>query len=283
VAVFDTAKFEHMQRVARLMAIAPVVPDHLKGKSPDEALGNCFAIVEQSTRWGMSPFAVAQATYFVHGKLGYEGKLIAAALDRMLGIKLDFSFDGSGLKRKITLWDPDAPTREISGTVEQWQTKGKEGKINQQWLNQPDDQLIYRGTRQWCRRYEPGVILGVYTPDELEAGEASEIHDITPLPTPPRIPPKAPAAAKPADPSPDAPEPLADQDGYIAHLEEQLAVVGNEAELKEAWDSHLETSDGRISHAHQGKAERLYEAAQKRIGGKTKPGGNGAGQAQLNV
>jgi len=164
-AVFDSGKFEHMQRVARLMAVAPVVPDHLKGENPDEALGNCFAIVEQSHRWGMSPFAVAQATYFVHGKPGYEGKLIAAALHNTTGIKLRHEFSGPVGKpqRAIRLWDPDDPEREISGTVEQWATK------NDMRKTQPDDQLIYRGTRQWCRRYESGVILGVYTPDELEA------------------------------------------------------------------------------------------------------------------
>src|SRR5690606_25367911 len=28
--------------------------------------------------------------------------------------------------------------------------------------------LVYRGTRQWARRYAPEALLGVYTPDELE-------------------------------------------------------------------------------------------------------------------
>jgi hypothetical protein len=36
------------------------------------------------------------------------------------------------------------------------------------WKNNPQQQICYVATQRWARLYCPGVILGVYTPDELE-------------------------------------------------------------------------------------------------------------------
>src|SRR3954462_7376258 len=94
--IMDTAKFEQMQRVAAVMASCSLVPDCLRfqktGKDlvplpREEALANCFLVVNQAVRWSMDPFAVAQACSTVHGRLMFEGKLIAAVLDAKLGVK----------------------------------------------------------------------------------------------------------------------------------------------------------------------------------------------------
>src|SRR5215203_4514831 len=91
IPMLDTARFEHMQRIASIMALSPLVPDALRcqiiGTGPNrkaiplsekEATANCFLVVNQAVRWGMDPFAVAQCCSVVHGRLMYEGKLIAA-------------------------------------------------------------------------------------------------------------------------------------------------------------------------------------------------------------
>ena len=39
----------------------------------------------------MDPFAVAQCCSVVHGKLVYEGKLVAAVLDAKLGVRLTYA------------------------------------------------------------------------------------------------------------------------------------------------------------------------------------------------
>ena len=36
------------------------------------------------------------------------------------------------------------------------------------WADDPKQQLAYLAQKRWARLYAPGVILGVYTPDELE-------------------------------------------------------------------------------------------------------------------
>jgi len=57
---------------------------------------------------------------------------------------------------------------------------------------------------------------------------------------------------------------FADQDGYIAHLEEEMADMDAD-ELKEAWAAHVANSQARLDAEHAIKALRLYEAAMKRI------------------
>jgi hypothetical protein len=63
----DTAKFEQAQRIAKLMAAASLMPKHLKGSTPEEAIANSFLVVNQAFTWGINPFAVAQETYVVQG------------------------------------------------------------------------------------------------------------------------------------------------------------------------------------------------------------------------
>lgn len=49
-----------------------------------------------------------------------------------------------------------------------------------QWATDPQQQITYVAVKKWARRYCPDVILGVYTPDELEHGESLQEKDITP-------------------------------------------------------------------------------------------------------
>ena len=69
-------------QLSEVMAKADLVPEHLRGKS-----GDCLLIVMQAQRWGMDAVSVAQCTSVVHGKLCYEGKLVAAALYAMGAIE----------------------------------------------------------------------------------------------------------------------------------------------------------------------------------------------------
>lgn len=154
--------------LADVMAKASLIPDHLRNKP-----GDCLLIVMQAQRWGMDAASVAQSTSVVHGKLCYEGKLVAAAMYAMGAIegRLKYEFSGSGEGRavKVTGRPRGAGVDQmVEGTVANWKTG------NEQWKKQPDDMLVYRGTRQWARRYAPEALLGVYTPDELEDAPATE-------------------------------------------------------------------------------------------------------------
>jgi hypothetical protein len=307
VPVFDTGKFEHMQRIAMLMSRSSLVPAHLKGENPDEAAANCFLVVNQANNWGMDPFAVAQATFVTQGKIGYEGKLISAALQKKLGIKLYYTFTGKpgAPDRGIVVSDmePGKPgARTVEGSVANWATKNRDGKMNHMWLVQSDDQLIYRGTRQWCRRYEPGVILGVFSDDELEDMAGRQMRDVTPqqqviVPPPPpakQSPPPAAnstAAAKPepvqqdqqSTPRVSAPPPpprkppgaaaatiidveseeiMSDAKGFLAKLRTDMAAAENAAEREKIWEDNQDLI-GRLSRADRTTAESIYDGTEK--------------------
>ncbi len=174
IPVLDTARFEHMQRIATVIARSNMVPETLcmegqfdkKQSLPfDVVMANVFLVVNQAVRWGMDPFAVLQQAAVVHGKLCYEGKLVAAVLEAKLGVELDPVWNdkaGDAFGITITGRLPSGKVREVSGTVGEWKTTGK----NSPWGN-PRRQLLYRGTREWARWWAPGLLLGVYTDDEL--------------------------------------------------------------------------------------------------------------------
>jgi len=103
----------------------------------------------------------------VHGKLMWEGKLVSAALDATLGIKLKYQYSGDGQQRKVVVTgNIDGEPMTVEGTVSAWKTSGKGSPWDK--AGQHDQMLAYRGAREWTRRYAPSAILGVYTTDEME-------------------------------------------------------------------------------------------------------------------
>lgn len=180
IPLFDTADFEHMGRIASVMAQARLVPECLQGST-----GDCLMVVNQARRWNLDPFAVAQCASVVHGRLMWEGKLISAVIESKLKIKLDYHFTGTKGKDDYRVYVSDKPFTEeiitrlepgktyrgwriIDGSVGEWKTFTKSGAVNESWIKQPDMQCRYRGARTWCRAYEAGIMLGIYTPDEFD-------------------------------------------------------------------------------------------------------------------
>lgn len=167
--------------LADIMAKANLIPEHLRGKP-----GDCLLVVMQAQRWGMDAVSVAQCTSVVHGKLCYEGKLVAAALYAMGAIdgRLHYEIHGSGQNASITVTATPRGGKgpqSVTGSVKDWRTYGKDkqgNRVDNAWDKMPEDMLVYRGTRQWARRYAPEALLGVYTPDEIE----SDVIDVVATP-----------------------------------------------------------------------------------------------------
>jgi hypothetical protein len=176
LSIFDSGTFDQMGLIASKLAASSLIPATLKGDTDEETAANCFRVVEQAQRWGLSPFAVLDSASVVHGKLMWEGKLIAAAIKSALGVRLRYDYEGQGDQRKVTVTgEIDGQPSTVEGTVADWKTTGK-GSPWEKPANH-DQMLAYRGARQWARRHAPEVILGVYSPDEFD--EAS-IRNVTP-------------------------------------------------------------------------------------------------------
>lgn len=151
---------DQAMKLAEWMARAKLLPDHFKNDA-----ASCLLVIEQAARWQMSPFAVAQATSNIRGKLMFEGKLVAAALETsgQLGSLIDYKFSGEGTARTVTVSavrrgesEPRTVEVKLSDVVTE----------NGIWKKQPDQQLCYAGARIWARRWAPAVMLGVYSPED---------------------------------------------------------------------------------------------------------------------
>jgi hypothetical protein len=177
----DANAFDLTQRICKMMAASSFMPKHLKGLSDTEAIANCFRVVNQAKRWGLDPFGVMDEMYVVSGRLGYQGKLVAAVVNAQAGLeeRLSYTFAGAGDARTITVsgrFRGEKEPRTIELTVAQARTQ------NQMWQRDPDQKLVYSGVTKWARRHCPEILLGVLTDDDLE--RIAESNGTLTVPTP---------------------------------------------------------------------------------------------------
>lgn len=192
--MMDAASMASMLRLADVMASGKsTLPAHFRN-SP----GDCMAVVMQSMQWGLNPFAVAQKTHLVNGTLGYEAQLVNAVVSASGVItKDDFDYEYFGPWEKVigkfiikkgdkgeyrqpgwSLADEDGcgvrikATIRATGTVKALDVLLAQARVRNStlWADDPKQQLAYLAVKKWARLHTPGIILGVYTPDEFEQG-----------------------------------------------------------------------------------------------------------------
>ena len=122
-------------KLADHMADAKLVPAALQKSAAD-----CLLVIEQATRWQMSPFAVAQECSVIQGKIMYSGKLVAAVVNSRgnLQNRLSYSYDGDGESRVVTVsgrLQGEIEPRTVSVILRNART------ANKVWTTQPDQQL----------------------------------------------------------------------------------------------------------------------------------------------
>ena len=212
--ILDSASMDSMMRLADIMAKGrATIPEHLRGSPAD-----CAAVIMQAIQWRMNPFAVAQKTHLVNGALGYEAQLVNAVIQSS-GVTRDrFNYEWYGpwekiigkskvctapakgtkgaadYKKEYQFRVPDYDLKDEDGLgVRIWATLRGEAeprvlelllvqasvRNSPLWATDPKQQLAYLAVKRWTRLYSPDVILGVYTPDELDEGNR-EARDITP-------------------------------------------------------------------------------------------------------
>lgn len=184
---------DKMMRIADMMASGrSTIPQHLQ-KSP----GDCMAVVMQAMTWGMNPWAVAQKTHLSQsGALGYEAQLVSAVITSSGAVdgdpEYEFIGDWSKVLGKVEERKSDKGGKYYVATYTRADEAGlgvicrlrlrgeKEPRemevfmsqcyprFSTQWATDPKQQICYVAIRKWARRFKPGVILGVNTPEELE-------------------------------------------------------------------------------------------------------------------
>jgi len=200
--VLDGDSLDKMMRLAEVMATGrATLPKHFNGNAAD-----CLAVVMQSMQWKMNPFAVAQKTHLVNGVLGYEAQLVNAVITTCAPVldRLHYEWYGAWEKviGKFTIKNGDKGEYRVPGWkledeqglgVKVWATfRGEDEprvlelllaqartRNSTLWADDPRQQLAYLATKRWSRLYCPDVILGVYSPDELEETSPT-IRDVLP-------------------------------------------------------------------------------------------------------
>lgn len=184
-AIFSPEGMNQLVRFAELMSQSKAtVPKHLEGKTAD-----CLAVTMQAAQWGMNPFAVAQKTHVVNGTLGYEAQLVNAVVSSssLLATRLNYRWSGdwSNVNGKTdkspnltvtvsAVLKGEAEPREL--TISMAQAGVRNSPL---WEQDPRQQLAYLCTKRWARLHAPDVLLGVYTPDELQETAPRVERDIT--------------------------------------------------------------------------------------------------------
>lgn len=187
-AIFSPEGMNQLVKFADLMAQSKAtVPAHLAGKPAD-----CLAVTMQAAQWGMNPFAVAQKTHVVNGTLGYEAQLVNAVVSssNLLATRLNYRWDGdwsnvNGKNDKspgltVTVWATlkgESEPRTLTISMQQAGVRN-----SPLWEQDPRQQLAYLCVKRWSRLYAPDVLLGVYTPDELQEAAPRVERDVTPAP-----------------------------------------------------------------------------------------------------
>ncbi len=159
---------DKMMTLAEQMAQSKLsVPEHLRGN-----IGDCLAIITQAMLWNMNPFAVAQKTHVVSGRLGYEAQLVIAVVQNSGAIRGAFRFESRGEGAGIETRCGAVLRGESEVTWGEWLSANSVTTKNSPlWKTNVRQQMSYLQAKNWSRLYCPGAILGVYSVDELEDSE----------------------------------------------------------------------------------------------------------------
>ena len=175
--------------LAKLMSVSgAAVPKYLRGNP-----GACLAIISRALRWQMDPYAVAEKSYIAYTqggdeRIAYELQLVHAVVIRWAPLKNRLrteilgADDARRCKVSGTFKGEPKPHEYISETLAKLRDargRNDKGRVKGSplWDDQPEVQLMYSAVRQWARLHCPEVILGVYTPDEIN--EAPDMIDVS--------------------------------------------------------------------------------------------------------
>ena len=176
----DPDRLKSLYRLAGYMAESRLmIPAHLIGNQND-----CFAIALLALKLDLDPYQLAQQTYSIKGKLGYQAQLVNALATHSNAIEGGFRYEfrdwsnnngwvrcGAKLKGDNELtWCEWLNTNEVAV------------KNSPLWKTNPRQQASYLVVRNFVRMYCPQALMGIYAEDELRTIEPEvQERDVTPI------------------------------------------------------------------------------------------------------
>jgi hypothetical protein len=168
-------------RLARGMV---AVPAHCRDQP-----GVCYALCMQSLEWGMPIMSVINQSYVPRGgdRIGYQSQLLHAVIEKNAPLKnrLRYEIVGEGDERRCkvsgTFKGEEKPHEYLSEPLKKMHpghvTKDnvKYVKGSPLWDSNPEVQMFYSASRQWARLFAPDVLLGAYTPEEMQPADPVDV------------------------------------------------------------------------------------------------------------
>jgi hypothetical protein len=199
----DVASFEQAQRVCMMLSSSDIVPEIYRGN-----VANTIVAYDISLRAGLSPLMVMQNLHIIEGKPSWSSAYVIGAINstgkysplrfevKRLGKKeVPYSYwagpKGARQKKegKMTIEDmsfvahcTDKEGEELRGpavTIEMAVKEGWYTKNGSKWPTIPELMGQYRAATFFGRLYEPGVLMGMKTADEIQDIQDVDYVDVT--------------------------------------------------------------------------------------------------------
>jgi hypothetical protein len=176
-------RFALRQRQAKMFAMSPLVPEHLRKGGAEQAIANCWIALTMAEAMGEQPLILMQNIHVVSGKAGFAAQYMIARANASSVFKgrIDWIIDKSDKDNlSVTAFAFLADTGDrIEFTVDMKMAKAEGWTKNPKYQSIPELMLRYRSATFLVRLYAPDVMLGYQTVEEVEdvvaaAGPASE-------------------------------------------------------------------------------------------------------------
>lgn len=158
--------FEHVQRVAKMLAVSDMIPDNYKQK-----IGNCVIALEIANRIGANIIAVMQNLYIVHGKPGWSSQFLISCVNASGRFTpLRYQMSGEGDDWGCVAWAHDKSRERLESprvTIGMAKAEGWFAKNGSKWKTMPELMLRYRAATFFTRLYAPELTMGMQTVEEI--------------------------------------------------------------------------------------------------------------------
>lgn len=165
-------RFQLRQRQAKMFAMSPLVPEHLRKGSPEQAIANCWIALTLAEAMGEVPLIVMQNIHVVNGKAGFASQYMIARANSS-GIfkgRIDWRIERDDPQNlSVTAYAYLRETgQEVSVTCDMKMAKAEGWTKNPKYGTMPEVMLRYRSAAFLVRFYAPDVMLGYQTAEEVE-------------------------------------------------------------------------------------------------------------------
>jgi hypothetical protein len=166
----EAERFQLRQRQARMFSMSPLIPEHLRKGTPEQAMANCYIALTLAEAMGEVPLIVMQNIHVVSGKAGFSSQYMIARANSA-GIfkgRIDWRIErGSNLS--VTAYAVLKDTgQEVSVTCDMAMAKAEGWTKNPKYTTMPEVMLRYRSAAFLVRFYAPDVMLGYHTVEEVQ-------------------------------------------------------------------------------------------------------------------